>query len=53
MGRARSYFGHKYRVESIIRDDGTFLTGLTTAAPYQSKLLLTGVGTKAVTVCDL
>ncbi|GAA5935773.1 hypothetical protein JCM3775_007325 [Rhodotorula graminis] len=45
--------GKKYRSERVFGDSGEIVMGSTTAAPYQNKLLLTGLFSKEVMVCTL
>ncbi|GAA5844013.1 hypothetical protein JCM3766R1_004046 [Sporobolomyces carnicolor] len=43
----------KYRAEIAFADDGSIVSASTTAAPYRGKLVLTGVFSREVSVCDL
>ncbi|BGP55902.1 hypothetical protein JCM8202_002691 [Rhodotorula sphaerocarpa] len=45
--------GPKYLSELVFADDGSTVMGSTTAAPYQDKLLLTGLYTDEVVVCTI
>ncbi|KAK4047240.1 hypothetical protein OIV83_005544 [Microbotryomycetes sp. JL201] len=47
------YLGSKYKVEKVFADLGKTVSGATTAAPYGNKLLLTGVMTDKVVICEI
>ncbi|PPR05896.1 hypothetical protein CVT24_006637, partial [Panaeolus cyanescens] len=50
-----SFYGEKYRVENVFEDDGTVMSGLTTAA-YDSKrhkLFMHGISSPALVVCKI
>ncbi|GAA6060093.1 hypothetical protein JCM10212_003501 [Sporobolomyces blumeae] len=44
---------NKYKKELVFADDGTIVSASTSAVPYHGKLLLTGVFSREVVVCDL
>ncbi|KAK4048282.1 hypothetical protein OIO90_005901 [Microbotryomycetes sp. JL221] len=50
---SKQYFGNKFKVEKVFADLGEKVSGVTTAAPYLDKLLLTGVMTDKVVICQL
>ncbi|GAA5947948.1 hypothetical protein JCM3765_007041 [Sporobolomyces pararoseus] len=43
----------KYKSEVVFADDGSIVSSATTAAPYNGKLVLTGVFSREVSICDL
>ncbi|GAA5983769.1 hypothetical protein JCM10908_005917 [Rhodotorula pacifica] len=45
--------GVQYRSELIFADDGGTVMGSTSAAPYQDKLLLTGLYTEEIVICTI
>ncbi|GAA5948661.1 hypothetical protein JCM21900_005205 [Sporobolomyces salmonicolor] len=45
--------GNKYRKDLVFADLGDVVSASTSSAPYKSKLLLTGVYSSEVVVCDL
>ncbi|GAA5874787.1 hypothetical protein JCM16303_002982 [Sporobolomyces ruberrimus] len=43
----------KYRSDVVFGDDGNIVSSSTTAAPYNGKLVLTGVFSREVSICDI
>ncbi|ORY84183.1 serum paraoxonase/arylesterase [Leucosporidium creatinivorum] len=47
------YYGNKYKIDRVFGDNGQIVSGATTAAPYKNQLLLTGVMSDKVVVCEI
>lgn len=47
------FYGGRWKVERVFADLGKTVSGATSAAPYKNKVLLTGVWTKDVRICEL
>ncbi|GAA5893883.1 uncharacterized protein JCM6883_003663 [Sporobolomyces salmoneus] len=43
----------RYKAELVFADDGKIVSSSTTAAPYRGKLVLTGVFSREVSICDI